>query len=108
LAEQPLPPLPHHLHPSILFECANKRLKRFAAYSLNVVNIGLEPRLHPDLDPRASVLEPFEDLLVPDGVSLDQGIFEILKQGVLIAHLDIPFHKHVRIEEVFRALDVIL
>jgi hypothetical protein len=27
---------------------------------------------------------------------------------VLIAHLDVPFHKHVCVEEVLRALDVIL
>ena len=46
--------------------------------------------------------------MVPCGVSLDQVVFEILKQGVLIAHLDIPFHKHVRIEQVLRTLDVIL
>jgi hypothetical protein len=79
-----------------------------AAYSLNIVNVRLEPRLHPDFDSRASILEPFEDLLVPGGVSLDQGVLEVLKQGMLIAHLDVPFHKHVRVEEVLWALNVIL
>jgi hypothetical protein len=79
-----------------------------AAYSLNIVNVGLEPRLHPNFDSRASILEPFEDLLVSGGISLDQGVFEVLKQGVLIAHLDVPFHKHIRVKEVLWALNVIL
>jgi len=78
------------------------------AYSFDVVNIRLKPGFDADLNPRASLLKPFQNFLISSRVAFNEGVLEVFEKWMLIAHFNVPFYEHVGIKQVLRAFDIIL
>jgi hypothetical protein len=72
------------------------------------VKVGLKPLFDSDFHPGKHVSEPFEQLLVSNGLSVNERVLEILQKWVLVAHLDQILNHLVSVEEVLWAFQVVL
>lgn len=77
-------------------------------YSFDIVKVGFEPVLDSYLDTRCCLLESLEQSLVCRGVPIDDWIFKILYEGMLVALLNEPFYHLISVKQVLGAFNIIL